>query len=100
VKSPLDVRRAIHRYGPILSAYEITRGWVQVPLNGWITESTVAEGPHAVVTCGYADDETPQYVEIQNSWGTDGVGWRGFMRMTTAQFTNTFNYALAWDLLS
>lgn len=98
VKSPLDVKRAIHRYGPILSAYEINRGWLQVPLNGWIADSAVDVGPHAVVTCGYADDETPQYTEIQNSWGEDGVGWRGFMRMRQDQFIATFNYGLAWDL--
>src|SRR5579885_3174995 len=44
VQSPLDVKRAIHRYGPILSAYKITRGWLQVPLNGWIADNTVDEG--------------------------------------------------------
>lgn len=100
VKSPFDVQRAIHRYGPILSGYSINQGWFNVPANGWITDSGPQLGGHAVVTCGYANDETPQYTEIQNSWGDkDGVGWRGYMRMTPQQFSSAFQYGVVWDLI-
>lgn len=95
VVEPGQVRQAIHRYGPILCAFNITTGWAEAQANGWIPDKGVPYGGHAVVGIGYADNEQQPWFGLQNSWG-DKQGWMGFNRMTPQQFANQFQYGLVW----
>lgn len=93
------VQQAIHRYGVILAAFDITEAWENAQPNGWIPAGGLSLGGHAVLLCGYSNvnttNETPWYA-IQNSWG-DQHGWRGFNRMTQELFQQQFMHGLIWD---
>jgi C1A family cysteine protease len=93
------MRHAVFRYGVVLSAFMATTGWADAKPNGWIIDGGDFMGGHAVVTVGYSKVEKPNWVAIQNSWG-ELSGWRGFARMSAAQFDSEFVYGLVWDLIS
>jgi len=90
------VQQALHRYGVILSAFDITEQWGSATANGWIPEGGLSLGGHAVVLCGYSVIDTPPWYAIQNSWG-EQQGWRGFNRVSPELFNQQFNYGLVWD---
>jgi hypothetical protein len=93
-----DVKRALHRYGPMLSAFVIHEGWQKAAADGWINDSGNVLGGHAVVLTGYSQVELPNYFSLQNSWGEAMYGWRGFARMSPAQFAKEFAYGLCWEI--
>jgi len=93
------VQQALHRYGVVLSAFSITEGWGNATPNGWLLNSGLALGGHAVLMCGYSEIDTPSWYALQNSWGED-QGWRGFNRMSPAMFNQQFDYGLVWDFRS
>lgn len=96
ISNPIEVKQALHRYGVVLSAFNITDKWIYAQSNGWIPEGGRLIGGHAVITCGYSDVEKPNYFSIQNSWGAN-QGYNGFNRMTVEQFNDCFIYGLIWD---
>ena len=90
-----EVKRVMHQRGPLLSGFYITEGWQHSKPDGWILGGGARLGGHAVVLCGYDDEE--QWYAVQNSWGTRLFGWRGFCRMNPDQFTGEFMYGLTWN---
>lgn len=97
VVSIQDVKRALHRHDIMLSAFQITQGWVNASPGGWIGGDNTLLGGHAVDLIGYSDVEQPQWVGVENSWGDELYGWRGFVRMTPQQFADQFQYGIVWD---
>lgn len=100
-----DVKNALHRHSVMLSGFTVTEGWRWARGDGWIKSGTVAGanydevlGGHAVVLIGYSDVDTPPWFAVQNSWGEDGYGWRGDVRMTPQQFNDQFTYGLVWEM--
>lgn len=96
VNSPAEVQQSLHRYGVVLAAFNVTDGWMKSDSGGWIRDGEESLGGHAVVLCGYSLIETPPWFALQNSWG-EGVGWRGFNRLTLDMFNKQFDYGLVWD---
>lgn len=94
------VKQALHEYGVMLSAFDISQGWEVARADGWIQPSPQNLGGHAVVLIGYSEVEDPPWFAVQNSWGEAGYGWRGFVRMSPQQFADEFQYGLVWDLKS
>lgn len=92
------VAQALHRYGVVLAAFDITDRWLDAAPSGWIKEGGLNLGGHAVLICGYSLVDSPQWYAVQNSWG-ERSGWRGFNRMTAATFNSQFSYGLVWDVL-
>lgn len=92
----LSFQRALHRYGFVHLAFNITEAWSHPRPNGWLPEDGHLPqiGGHAVVGCAF-DASPAGWVGIQNSW-SGGIGWNGFMRMTKDQFKRQFLYGLAW----
>lgn len=98
VRDAADVKRALHRYGPVIAGFSITSGWQSPTADGWITPGGNVLGGHGVVITGYSDlTSEPSYVGVQNSWGDNSYGWNGFCRMSPAQFEAEFSYALVFD---
>ena len=93
------IKRALHRHGVVLSGFVISSGWKQAKPDGWLTQTSEKLGGHAVVTIGYSEAESPPWYAIQNSWGDNDYGWRGFCRMSPEQFNAEFSYGLVWDYL-
>jgi hypothetical protein len=93
-----DVKRALHKHGPMLSAFTIHEGWQKAAADGWIQDSGDVLGGHAVVLTGYSTVELPNYFSLQNSWGDAMYGWKGFARMAPAQFAKEFAYGLVWEV--
>lgn len=97
------VQQAIHRYGAILAAFEITESWENATPNGWIDMGGLGLGGHAVLLCGYSNIVNPPYDEpwygFQNSWG-EQQGWRGFNRVKHALFQQQFKHGLIWDFVN
>lgn len=92
-----EVKQALHRYGVVFGAFNATDEWGYAKPDGWMQEGGHLLGGHAVLICGFSDlPEEKAYVSLQNSWGED-VGWRGFCRMSPAQFNSEFQYGLLWD---
>lgn len=89
------VEQALHRYGVVLSAFEITESWETATPDGWLTDGGLSWGGHAVLVCGYSLVDKPPWYAIQNSWGEHG--WRGFNRMSPEMFKQRFMYGLIWD---
>lgn len=86
------VKYAIHKYGCILSAFNITTEWYtcnkqksSITGNGSYRRNA---GGHAVLAVGY--DENGIY--IQNSWGEQWSQW-GFGLITWEEFDRQFLYA-------
>lgn len=88
--------RAIHRYGFVHLAFNITDAWSHPSTSGWLREDSHLPliGGHAVAGCGF-DRNAKGWNAIQNSW-SDTNGWHGFLRMTHEQFDRQFMYGLAW----
>ena len=88
--------RALHRYGFVHLAFNITDAWSNPETNGELPDDAKLPlvGGHAVVGCGY-NRAASGWNAIQNSWN-DSLGWHGFMRMSHAQFDRQFMYGLAW----
>jgi hypothetical protein len=88
--------RALHRYGFVHLAFNITEAWSRPSTSGWLLEDSHLPliGGHAVAGCGF-DRNAKGWNAIQNSW-SDTKGWHGFLRMTHAQFDRQFVYGLAW----
>lgn len=97
--SAKGVAQALHRYGVVLAAFDITENWTDARPNGWIAEGGLGLGGHAVLLCGYSLVDTPPWYAIQNSWGEQN-GWRGFNRMAVPMFDSQFVYGLIWDFLT
>lgn len=93
------VAQALHRYGVVLAAFNISEYWTDAQPNGWVTEGGASLGGHAVLMCGYSLVDNPPWYAIQNSWGEQN-GWRGFNRMSVPMFNSQFMYGLIWDFLS
>lgn len=97
------VQQAIHRYGVILAAFDITESWENAQPNGWIPAGGLSLGGHAVLLCGYSNVNNPPqdvpWYAFQNSWG-EQQGWRGFNRMTHDLFAQQFMHGLIWDFVS
>lgn len=84
------VKYAIHKFGSILGAFNITEEWYKCNKNKSCIsgrEHYNSLGGHAVELCGY----TQQCVIIHNSWGTN---WsvKGFSYMTWEEFDREFLY--------
>lgn len=88
--------RALHRYGFVHLAFNITDAWSHPSASGWLREDSHLPliGGHAVAGCGF-DRSAKGWNAIQNSW-SDTNGWHGFLRMTHEQFDRQFMYGLAW----
>ena len=99
IESAADVRQALHRYDVVLAGFEIDEGWFHVTADGWIRKGRTPQGGHAVLLCGYADD-AERWLGLQNSWGSEGYGWRGFCRIAPELFVEQFRYGLVWDYAS
>lgn len=89
-----EAQQAMHRYGAILSAFQITDRWSYATKEGWIEAGGSKVGGHAVVLTGYSIPN--DFFAIQNSWG-EGSGWRGFNRMKGLTFEDQFIYGLVWQ---
>lgn len=96
VSYPGDVKRAIHKYGVVLAAFDATSNWQFANKNGWIEPGGNSIGGHAVILCGYSDIDKIPYFSLQNSWG-ENQGWRGFNRISQELFVEQFSYGLVWD---
>lgn len=96
VSAPGEVQQAIHRYGVVLAAFDVTDQWSYAATGGWIRPGGKRVGGHAVVLCGYSTLESPPWYAIQNSWG-ENQGWRGFNRLSFDLFAEQFQYGLVWD---
>lgn len=99
-----DVKDALHRHSVMLSGFNVTEGWRWAKDDGWVKGGTEAGanydaplGEHAVVLVGYSEVDPTPWFGVQNSWGENGYGWRGFVRMTPQQFNDQFLYGLVWD---
>lgn len=67
-KSINDIKFAIHKYGAVMTAFNITDEWFKLDNNNPVLSiSSIGKiiGGHAVLGCGYNDDG----LFIQNSWG-------------------------------
>jgi len=95
VSTKSEVKEALHRYGVVISSFMATDKWMNPESSGWMQEGGEKLGLHCVLLCGFSDIENPNYFSLQNSWGD--IGWRGFVRMSPAQFDKEFQYGLAWD---
>jgi len=86
-----NVKYAIHKFGCILGAFNITQEWYTVR-NGNMSVKGIngyeSVGGHAVLFCGYNRDG----VIIQNSWG-EGWGSYGFGLISWNAFDQQFLYA-------
>ena len=96
ISYPSDIKQAIHRYGVVLTALNITDEWFNAEPRGWIPDGGNYIGGHAILACGYSDIESPNWIAVQNSWG-DEQGWRGFNRLTPELFNEQFMYGLVFD---
>ena len=91
-----EVQSAVHRYGVILAAFQITDQWAFAQKDGWIPDGGRRIGGHAVLICGYHATENPAWIAIANSWG-EKQGWRGFNRLNLPTFREQFEYGLVFD---
>lgn len=96
VENIFEAKQALHRYGVVLSAFQVTDNWFKSVEDGWIQPGGNPVGGHAVVVCGYSSVDDPQWFGIQNSWG-DHQGWRGFNRLSPELFAQQFVYGLVWN---
>lgn len=96
--SPSEVRQAIHRYDVVLAGFNICNGWDNIGPSGWVRRGDTLKEGHAVLLCGYAQDNE-QWYAMQGSWGADDYGWRGFVRITPDQFAEQFLYGIVWDYI-
>jgi len=92
VIEPGEVRQALHRYGPILAAYDITTAWGEARPDGTIPDNGLSFGLHAVDLVFY----DAKWFGNQNSWG-ESHGMKGFNRLTQKQFEEQFQYGLIWE---
>lgn len=90
-----QVKRAMHRSGVLLAAFNITDQWSFADAEGWIPEGGQMAGGHAVCLCSYDQVFSRPYFGFQGSWGNQG--WRGFNRLSPEQFRMQFSYALAFE---
>jgi hypothetical protein len=93
VATASEMEQALHSYGPVITAFQITDQWFNVGGDGWITSGGNRIGGHAVITAGYEKSEAVPYFIIANSWGRR-VGWDGMMRMTYEVFNEQFDGGL------
>jgi len=96
VSTPDQVKQALHRNGVLLAAFQITKQWEFADAEGWIPEGDDWIGGHGVVLCAYDQVSAKPFYGVQGSWGPR-QGWRGFNRLTPAQFSRQFSYALAFN---
>ena len=86
-----SVKYAIHKFGCILGAFNITKEWYSLCNRDTAVtgkRNNVSMGGHAVLICGYNADG----VIIQNSWG-ESWGEYGFGLVTWEAFDKQFLYA-------
>jgi len=95
ISHPLEIKRALHRNGVLLAAFEITDQWMHASPDGWIPEGGEKIGGHACVLCAYDQVSARPFYGFQGSWGEQG--WRGFNRLSPQQFAEQFIYALAFS---
>jgi len=95
VSTPEQVKQALHRNGVLLAAFQITKQWEFADAEGWIPEGDDQAGGHAVALVGFDQVSPKPFFSLQGSWGQQG--WRGFNRLTPAQFSRQFSYALAFN---
>lgn len=95
IRDRVGFYRALHRYGFVHLAFNITDAWLTPSSDGWIKDDADLPmvGGHAVAGCAF--DRSREWIGIQNSW-SNTIGWHGFMRMTDAQFDRQFLYGLGW----
>ena len=87
---------ACFKHGVVLISFLITDAWMHPTADGWIPDGGRELGGHAVLGCGYDDTYISKPRFVQNSWGEDH-GWRGFNRMTQAQFNSSYMGGLIWN---
>ena len=91
VWDPDDVPYAIHRYGAVFSAMEITDQWERYH-SGLLPHSRNYIGPHAQIIVGYDDQRNTMFGV--NSWG-QLWGRQGFWEMSASTFTVEYAYGYA-----
>lgn len=96
VGTEAEVKQGLHRFGVVLSAFNCTDLWSTPGDDGWMRPGGQTLGGHAVIIAGASEVDGPPYFSLQNSWGAD-IGWRGFARMSPAQFNAEFTYGLVWQ---
>jgi hypothetical protein len=90
LSTPDDARQALHRYGVVLAAFQITDKWFDAGRDGWIEPGGRKLGGHAVlyVANNFRSGER-HYDAVQGSW-SDMQASGGFSRMDTATFNEEF----------
>lgn len=97
VTTEAEVKQALHRFGVVLSAFNCTDLWSVPSEDGWMRPGGQVLGGHACLLCGWSEIDGPPYFSIQQSWG-EGIGWRGFVRMSPEEFRAEFIYGLCWNM--
>lgn len=96
VNSEAEVKQALHRFGVVLSAFNCTDLWSTPGEDGWMRPGGQILGGHALLICGFSEVDGDEYYCLQQSWG-EGIGWRGFVRMSPEQFRQEFIMGLVWE---
>lgn len=89
IVSDKDIPFACHKFGLVLVALDVTRGWERLNRDGTIGPDTTPMGGHAVLVSGY--NLKTGMIWGPNWWGRSW-GRNGFWMMTLAQFKAQFYY--------
>lgn len=85
-----DIKYAIHKYGVVMTAFNISNGWFNLNASNpvlSVSDRSPSAGGHAILGCGYNNDG----LFIQNSWGKDW-GSYGFALIPWNKVADQFMY--------
>lgn len=92
-----ELKRALHRYDAVVTAWKPTTSWLNPGKDGWISAGGDPLGTgHAMLCCYFDEDE--RSIGCQDSYGYQH-GDEGFVRMSDLEFDSVFSYGLVFDYL-
>ena len=97
VRTLPELKAALRKYRVVLGGFEVDDSLSTVQPDGWWTGLGEILGGHAMLVCGLAED-TEEWIGCQGSWGEQGYGWHGFIRMMPDVWRERWCYGLAFDV--
>lgn len=81
----------------VLAAVEADEALYVTGRDGWWKPDGKTVGGHAMHLIG-CDDDVAHHADFANSWGEDGYGFDGFVRLPQVHFERVWLYGLTWEI--